>query len=330
VPDVRADPQLRGSLATAVDAALGVLGEVGERDVPIGPLTTYRVGGTAAVLARAGSLADLERIGAAIAASGLPVVILGRGSNLLVADAGFAGIAVSVTALTDRFEIDVERASVRAGSSVPLPVLARQCAARGLTGFEWAVGVPGSVGGAVRMNAGGHGSDMAASLVEVTVVDLLGPHPVRPEVRPAGALGLRFRGSDLSAGELVIDAVLQLEHGVTSEAEAIISEVVAWRRANQPGGQNAGSVFVNPVPGEVSAGALIDQVGLRGLRVGSAQVSEKHANFIQADDGGSADDVHALMETVRDRVRESTGYALRSEIRLLGFDAEARENDGRE
>jgi UDP-N-acetylmuramate dehydrogenase len=325
VPDVRVDPQLRGSLTTAIDRALEVLGEVGERDVPIGPLTTYRVGGAAAVLARVGSLADLERVGAAIAASGLPVVILGRGSNVLVSDAGFAGIAVSATALTDRFEIDVERASVRAGSSVPLPVLARQCAARGLTGFEWAVGVPGSVGGAVRMNAGGHGSDMAASLVEVTVADLLGPQPVRPEVRSAGALGLRFRGSDLSAGELVIDAVLQLEHGVTSEAEAIIGEVVAWRRANQPGGQNAGSVFVNPVPGEVSAGALIDQLGLRGLRVGSAHVSDKHANFIQADEGGSADDVHALMETVRERVRESTGYDLRSEIRLLGFDAEGRE-----
>ncbi len=126
-----------------------------------------------------------ERVGAAIAASGLPVVILGRGSNVLVADAGFAGIVVSATALTDRFEIDVERAVVRAGSSVPLPVLARQCAARGLTGFEWAVGVPGSVGGAVRMNAGGHGSDIAASLVEVTVADLLGQHPGRPEVRAA-------------------------------------------------------------------------------------------------------------------------------------------------
>ncbi len=100
--------------------------------------------------------------------------------------------------------------------------------------------------------------------------------------------------------------------------------MVAWRRANQPGGQNAGSVFVNPVPGEVSAGALIDQLGLRGLRIGSAHVSEKHANFIQADEGGSADDVHALMEMVRERVRVATGYELRSEIRLLGFDDRGR------
>ncbi|MET0911180.1 MAG: UDP-N-acetylmuramate dehydrogenase [Ilumatobacteraceae bacterium] len=325
MPDVRAELGFDGSLADAVDAALEVLGTVGERDVPIGPLTTYRVGGAAAVLARVGSLADLERVGAAIAVSGLPVVILGRGSNVLVADRGFAGIVVSATALTDRFEIDVEHAVVRAGSSVPLPVLARQCAARGLTGFEWAVGVPGSIGGAVRMNAGGHGSDIAASLVEVTISDLLGAAPGRPEVRPASELGLRFRGSDLGTGVLVIDAVLQLAPGVADVAEAAISEVVAWRRANQPGGQNAGSVFVNPVPGEVSAGALIDQLGLRGLRVGSAHVSDKHANFIQADEGGSADDVHALMEMVRERVREATGYDLRSEIRLLGFDGQDRE-----
>jgi UDP-N-acetylmuramate dehydrogenase len=325
VPGVRAEVGLDGALGPAVDAALGELGSIGQRDVPIGPLTTYRVGGTAAVLARVGSLADLERLGRAIEVSGLPVVVLGRGSNMLVADAGFGGIVVSATALTDRFEIDVDRALVRAGSSVALPVLARQCAARGLTGFEWAVGVPGSIGGAVRMNAGGHGSDISASLVEVTTSDLLGPHPGRPVVQAATELGLRFRGSDLAEGVLVIDAVLQLGHGASDAAEATISEVVAWRRANQPGGQNAGSVFVNPVPGEVSAGALIDQLGLRGLRVGSAHVSEKHANFIQADEGGSADDVHALMETIRERVRAATGYDLRSEIRLLGFDGRERE-----
>jgi UDP-N-acetylmuramate dehydrogenase len=321
MPDAPADVASPAPIDGAIDAALAALDGIGERDAPIGPLTTYRVGGTAAVFARVGELEDLERVTAAIEASGLPVLILGRGSNLLVADAGFRGIVVSATALTDRFEIDVERAAVRAGSSVPLPVLARQCAGRGLTGFEWAVGVPGSIGGAVRMNAGGHGSDMAASLVEVTVADLNpGASDGRVRVRAAADLGLRFRGSDLGAGELVIDAVLQLAPGDTAASEAMISEVVAWRRANQPGGQNAGSVFVNPVPGAVSAGALIDRTGLRGLRVGTAQVSDKHANFIQADDGGSADDVHALMTLVRDKVAAETGYVLRSEIRLLGFD----------
>ncbi len=313
-------PDARVDTCAAVDAALAALGPVGERDVPIGALTTYRVGGSAAVLARVGSLDDLERVGNAMRVSGLPVVILGRGSNMLVADGGYAGIVVSATALTDTFDIDAERAEVRAGSSVPLPVLARQCAARGLTGFEWAVGVPGSIGGAVRMNAGGHGSDIAASLVEVTIADLLGPHPGRPEVKSASELQLRFRGSGIGASHLVIDALLRLAPGSRNIAESEISEVVAWRRANQPGGQNAGSVFVNPVPGEVSAGALIDQCGLRGLRLGTAQVSDKHANFIQADEGGSADDVYRLMALVRQRVIDATGYALRSEIRLLGFD----------
>jgi UDP-N-acetylmuramate dehydrogenase len=321
MPDAPADIASSAPIDAAIDAALAALGGIGERGVPIGPLTTYRVGGAAAVFARVGDLEDLERVAAAIEASGLPVLILGRGSNVLVADAGFRGIVVSATALTDRFSIDVEHAVVRAGSSVPLPVLARQCAGRGLTGFEWAVGVPGSIGGAVRMNAGGHGSDIAASLVEVTIADLQpGASGDRVRVRAAAELGLRFRGSDLGAHELVIDAVLQLAPGEATTSDAMISEVVAWRRANQPGGQNAGSVFVNPVPGAVSAGALIDRAGLRGLRVGTAQVSDKHANFIQADDGGSADDVHALMTLVRDKVAAETGYVLRSEIRLLGFD----------
>ncbi len=251
--------------------------------------------------------------------SGLPVVVLGRGSNLLVADAGFVGIVVSAAAITDGFEIDVESARVRAGSAVALPVLARQTAAYGLTGFEWAVGVPGSVGGAVRMNAGGHGSDMAAVLVSISIARFDSPTPSRTETMVAADLGLRFRGSALDPHDLVLDATLQLAHGDRESAEAEISEIVAWRRAHQPGGQNAGSVFVNPVPGRVSAGELIDDLGLRGLRVRTARISDKHANFIQADEGGSADDVHELMLLVRDRVASATGFVLRSEIRLLGF-----------
>ncbi len=303
----------------AVRAAAAVLGDLAQFDVPIGPLTTYRVGGPAALFVQIRQLGDLAVLASALHVSGLPVLVLGRGSNLLVADAGFEGIVVSTAAITDRFEIDAGSGIVRAGASVALPVLARQTAARGLTGFEWAVGVPGSIGGAVRMNAGGHGSDMAASLVEVVVADLDAPDASVVEVLPAAALGLRFRGSSLGPRRIVLEAVLQLAPGDRTASEATISEIVAWRRTNQPGGQNAGSVFVNPVPGEVSAGALIDELGLRGTRVGSAQVSDKHANFIQADDGGSADDVYALMELVQRKVAEGTGHLLRSEIRLLGY-----------
>ena len=185
----------------------------------------------------------------------------------------------------------------------------------GLTGFEWAVGVPGSIGGAVRMNAGGHGSDMAASLARVRVVDLTADED---GIVPASALDLRYRRSSIGAASLVVWAELALAPGDRAAGEAEISEIVRWRRANQPGGQNAGSVFTNP-PGD-SAGRLIDAAGCKGLRLGTAEVSPKHANFIQADEGGSADDVWALMGEVRARVHARTGIDLVPETCLVGFD----------
>jgi UDP-N-acetylmuramate dehydrogenase len=251
---------------------------------------------------------------------------------MLVADAGFAGLAISIAGFAHGISIpDVggsepgEPVTVAAGGGVALPVLARQTAAASVRGFEWAVGVPGSIGGAVRMNAGGHGSDMAACLVDVDVVDLddnldSGVAPGAMRTVPAEALGLRFRASSLAPGAVVVATRLRLHSGDREAAEQELAEVVRWRREHQPGGQNCGSVFVNPVPGEVAAGALIDGLGLRGLRIGTAWVSDKHANFIQADDGGSAGDVRAVMEAVRARVADATGYHLRSEVRLVGFD----------
>jgi UDP-N-acetylmuramate dehydrogenase len=313
----------RGEQPGAVSIALEILGDLAEQHVPLGPMTTYRVGGDAEILVRVTARSQLERVGEARRRSGLPLLVVGRGSNLLVADTGFAGIALTLTGIADDIRIDTETASVRAGAAVSLPVLSRRVAAAGLSGFEWAVGVPGSIGGAVRMNAGGHGSDIAACLCDVTLADLdaSGSDVIR-EVRAAD-LGLRFRGSALGPGSIVLDANLQLRTGDRETSEREIAEIVAWRRANQPGGQNAGSVFVNPVPGEVSAGELIDAAGLRGLRIGSASVSEKHANFIQADEGGAAGDVRRLMSAVRREVEDRTGYALRSEIRLIGFEDEA-------
>jgi UDP-N-acetylmuramate dehydrogenase len=305
--------------AGAVELAHRRLGALAERDVPLGALTTYRVGGTADLFVRAGSVDDVVCVAAAARASGLPVLPIGRGSNMLVADRGYRGIAVALADLPDAVEIDPVTAVVTASAGTALPVLARKTAAAGLAGFEWAVGVPGSIGGAVRMNAGGHGSDIAAALIDVTVVDVAQAASVS---LAASDLGLAFRHSELPATAIVVSARLALQPGDRAESERLISEIVAWRRANQPGGQNAGSVFVNPVPGEVSAGALIDAAGLRGLRIGSAHVSVKHANFIQADEGGSADDVRALMGVVRRRVEASSGYTLRSEIRLVGFEDE--------
>jgi UDP-N-acetylmuramate dehydrogenase len=310
-----------------VAAALEVLGGLGERDVALAPLTTYRVGGPAAVFVTARTVGDLAVVSRALRVSGLPVLVVGRGSNLLVADRGFDGIAVSITDLDSavRLPADVEtdgHAIVGAGGGAFLPVVARRTVAAGLTGFEWAVGVPGSIGGAVRMNAGGHGADMAAVLVDVDVVDLAGPDPT-PQHRRADALGLRFRGSDLADHEVVVAARLGLALGDRSDSEAQLAEIVRWRREHQPGGQNCGSVFVNPVPGEVAAAELVDGLGLRGFRIGTAWVSDKHANFVQAADGGTAADVHAVMTEVRSRVAEATGVVLRTEVRLVGFGPEA-------
>lgn len=307
----------------AVDRAAELLGPLAARNKPIGPMTTYRVGGAADLFVRLTERDQLPVVAAALTASALPLLVIGRGSNLLVADSGFRGIALSIADICNEIEIDLDTSMVIAGSGVLLPVLARRTASAGLTGFEWAVGVPGSVGGAVRMNAGGHGSDMSASLTSVTLADLAAPHNDDiVQSMHVDELGLRFRGSGLSPTQLIIDATLQLVPGSREAAESELSEIVHWRRSNQPGGQNAGSVFVNPVPGEVTCGALIDAAGLRGFRHGSATVSEKHANFIQADEGGSADDVRSLMRLVRDRVKASSGWRLRSEIRLVGFEDE--------
>jgi len=283
------------------------------RQEPIGPRTTYRVGGPAALLVEAGSLADLHAAREAVVASGVPVLVIGKGSNLLVADDGFPGLAV---VLGDGFaRIEVTGTRVRAGGGAALPVVARRTVAAGLTGFEWAVGVPGSIGGAVRMNAGGHGSDMAASLASIRVVDLAGGED---GAVPASRLDLAYRHSNVPASAVVVEATLDLAEGDRQAGEALLAEIVRWRRENQPGGANTGSVFTNP-PGD-SAGRLIDAAGAKGLRIGTAEVSPKHANFIQADAGGRAGDVHAVMVEVRARVRAAFGLDLHPETVLIGFD----------
>nr|MCU0280867.1 UDP-N-acetylmuramate dehydrogenase [Acidimicrobiia bacterium] len=189
-----------------------------------------------------------------------------------------------------------------------------RCAAAGRGGLEFMVGIPGSVGGGVRMNAGGHGSDTAAWLVSARVIDVRRGAVAE---RPAAALGLSYRHSDLGDGELVVAATFQTLARPRREGEAIMREIVRWRRQNQPGGTlNAGSVFKNP-PGD-AAGRLIDQAGLKGLRVGGVAVSEKHANFFVAEAGASAQDLYDLVSEVRRRVRERAGVDLEPEVRFVG------------
>lgn len=295
-------------------AAADVLGPRAQRGVMLGGYTTNRVGGPATLFFEAIDEADLGRVAEATAVSGLEVLVIGRGSNLLVADEGFDGLALTLGSGFEHIEID--GTIVRAGAAVSLPVLARRTAAAGLTGLEWAVGVPGSVGGGVRMNAGGHGSDIAASLVRAWVYDLSGPSP-GADCRAAAEMDLGYRRSGLSPSQVVTAAEFALVAGEVEAAEERIAGVVRWRREHQPGGANAGSVFANP-PGD-SAGRLIDAAGARGLRRGSAHVSSKHANFFQVDPDGSASDVLALMVEVQGLVFQHSGVHLEPEVRLVGF-----------
>ena len=294
------------------------LGPSLRRDYGLAPHTTYRVGGPARLFVTVADLAELETLAAVVSdASGtgppVPVLVVGRGSNLLVADRGFDGLAVSLGAGLTRFEIDGP--TVGACGGALLPVVARASVEAGLTGFEWAVGVPGTVGGAVRMNAGGHGSDVSESLIDAVVVDL---HRGGATVRAASDLRLGYRTSSIAAHQVVASVRLKLRFGDRGASRSELAGIVHWRRANQPGGRNAGSVFTNPE--RAAAGQLIESAGAKGLRVGTAEVSTKHANFIQSDEGGRASDIVDVMREVRRRVLDAHGVELSAETRLVGFE----------
>lgn len=293
-----------------------LMDDVGDKiavDVPMGALTTYRVGGRAAAMVVVDDHETLSAVAAAVAGTGIPVMTLGRGSNMLVADRGFDGLVVHMAGDYAAINV-VDETIVIAGAAAKLPVVARTTVGYGLTGFEWAVGVPGSIGGAVRMNAGGHGADMRDTLLDADIVDFAAGER---RIVPAEELQLSYRHSALRTDELVVGCRLSLSPGNERKGKAEMAEIVQWRRDNQPGGQNAGSVFTNP-EGD-SAGRLIDTAGGKGLRVGSAEVSEKHANFIQADEGGSAADVLQVMIEVRTLVEYAHGVVLQPETHLVGF-----------
>jgi UDP-N-acetylmuramate dehydrogenase len=314
-------------ISSQLESILDRLESIVERDVSFAPMCTYRVGGSVAGMIDVDDIRTLERIRSVLVEFDevIPFLVVGRGSNLLVSDRGFPGVVLRLTSAFEQIEIDQRQGTVVAGGAALLPVVARKTAAAGLSGFEWAVGVPGSIGGAVRMNAGGHGSDMAASLTRVDTFDLL---EGGPRQRTVDELKLGYRRSAIGPAEIVLWAELRLSPGSREVSEAEISEIVRWRREHQPGGQNAGSVFANPT-GD-SAGRLIDAAGLKGFRLGTAAVSEKHANFIQADPDGRADDVFHLIREVQRRVSDTFGIELRTENVLVGFEEGTRSTQGDE
>lgn len=271
-------------------------------------LTTLRVGGPAALLVTVDDETALLRTVRSAADEHVPILTLGRGSNLLVADAGWPGL---VLRLGRGFRgIRIDGTKVVAGGAEPMPSVAVRTAQAGLAGFAWGAAVPGSMGGGVRMNAGAHGADMADSLVTARVVDA--SSGVVSDWDPK-RLQLAYRSSALTSASIVTEVTLELRSAERSMVLAEIDEIRSWRREHQPLDRpSCGSVFTNP-PG-ASAGELIERAGLKGTRIGGAEVSMTHANFIVTSAEARASDVEALIELVAARVLAQTGTELRAEV----------------
>lgn len=281
-------------------------------DVPLAPLTTYKVGGRARWFAEPQDLEELRSILDLVPVD-TEIVVLGRGSNVVIADVGVDGLVLRLGGGFAAIDVGgVDR--VVAGAGAALPKLARAAASAGMAGLGFYVGIPGSVGGAVVMNAGGHGSDTAEVLTEAVVVDLRTGSLTKRDVK---ALGLSYRHSDLKVSEVVVQATFVTSPGDPVELEEELRAITRWRKEHQPGGTlNAGSVFKNP--DHATAGAIIDSCGLKGISVGSVQVSPVHANFLVASGEASAGDIHRFVLEIRDRVLAKTGIELEPEIRFIG------------
>lgn len=284
------------------------------RDVPLGPLTTYKAGGPAHLLAVVDTQSDLDDLISSGLTAEHEILVLGRGSNVLVADSGFDGLVVRLGG--DFLDVGVEGEVVTAGGAAPLPRVARTAVESGLNGLEFLVGIPGSVGGAVRQNAGCFGVETKDRLIEASVVDLTSGRRRRVTVAD---LDLSYRHSNLQSHELVTAASFRCERGDPGEGQRLMREITRWRKEHQPGGTlNAGSVFKNPP--QAPAGELIDRLGLKGMRVGDVAVSEKHANFFVAGPDATAADIYRLVAEVKDAVFERTGTMLELEIQFVGFE----------
>jgi len=280
------------------------------QDASLAPFTTFRVGGPAEILLEAESVDDLRA--AAELRGDLPLAIVGRGSNLLVSDDGFRGMAIRLGRGFRDHELQADDV-LRLGGAVQLPAAARLTARLGLTGFEFAAEIPATFGGAVRMNAGAHNRSMADVLLSAEVIDLSSGLS-----RAAGVddLSYGYRSSSLSNDEVVTGGAIRLEQEDSAVVAERISGYLRWRRENQPPGRSAGSIFKNPP--QDSAGRLIDEAGAKGMRIGGAVVSEVHANFIVADPTARANDVWSLIWSVHALVQDRSGVDLEPEVRFLG------------
>ena len=286
-----------------------------QRDFPLERLTTIRIGGPADHYAEPSSEQDLVALLAWAGGQGLAIGMVGSGSNLLVADSGFRGLVLKLKGPL----AEVERIDevVECGGGARLPSVSAKVAGWGLSGLEFGVNIPGTVGGAVRMNANAYGGELGRVLTRVRICTGSGIK----EAEPAD-LGFRYRDSDLAPGEVVSRAWFALEPGDPDQIKETMAEMRGKRKEAQPPGiKTFGSTFVNPTDERAegqSAGMLLDQAGCRGLTVGGARLSEKHANFVENFESATTADVLAVMSQARHRVHSKFAVVLEPEVQTLG------------
>jgi UDP-N-acetylmuramate dehydrogenase len=282
-----------------------------EERVSLSRFTTLGTGGPARAFARPESLDELEQALRFARERDLQVATIGLGSNLLVADEGFDGLVLKLAGELAQAEVKAE--CLIAGGGAPNAVSLHRARAAGLGGFEFACAIPGTAGGGVWMNAGAYGGDWAGILERALVVD-----GERAEWRSPTELGLRYRHSELRHGEVVASVEFRLRPRPVEEIKTTVASMQAQRKAAQPTNKRTyGSVFKNPQH-ELTAGRMLEACGLKGHRIGGAQISARHANFIENADGARSEDAIALMAEARRRAADRYGVELEHEVELLG------------
>lgn len=280
-------------------------------NVTLAPYTTMRTGGPAALFAEPRSAQQLAHVHQWAQEKGLPLLILGNGSNLLIADSGFDGPVIHLGRALSEVSVFANTLTAQAGAS--LAAAARAAAQASLTGLEFAAGIPGSIGGAVCMNAGAYGGEIAQVIVSARV---LTPEGVRTVSKDELSLGYRS-SAVMQNGWVVLEATFELAPGSPDEIKATMADLAARRREKQPlQYPSCGSFFKRPVG--YYAGALIEQAGLKGYRVGDAQVSEMHAGFVINRGHATSSEIYRLMQEVQRRVQAQFGVTLEPEVRLIG------------
>jgi UDP-N-acetylenolpyruvoylglucosamine reductase len=294
---------------------MSVLPDGVQRDFALARLTTIRTGGPAELFARPGTVVALEKLLVWARQEGLEVGVVGSGSNLLIADVGVRGLVLKLDQELSQIRVDAPR--IECGGGARLPTVSAQAARAGLSGIEFGVNIPGTVGGAVRMNANAYGGQLATALEWVEVCSATGTERRAPE-----QLGFAYRQSGLHAGEVVARASFALTPAAPEEVKRTLSEMRSRRKQAQPSGiKTFGSTFKNPSDpraGGRSAGQLLEAAGCRGLAVGGAGFSAKHANFVENHGDATTADVIALMAEGRRRVKQRFGVELEPEVQVLG------------